>query len=182
MKSFQGRHILVGITGSIAAVKVPELVHQLKKEGARVSCAMTAAASHFVTPLSLATLSGEAVFHQMSSPESFHMPHLALAEHCDAFLIVPASADAIGKLAAGWGDDPVCLCALTTPAPILLAPAMHPTLWKHPATRANVKRLKGFGYRFVGPVSGVLADGSAGLGRMSEPSEILEALRKILRA
>jgi phosphopantothenoylcysteine decarboxylase/phosphopantothenate--cysteine ligase len=182
VKSFQGRRILVGITGSIAAVKVPELVHELKKEGARVNCAMTPAASHFVTPLSLATLSGESVFHQMSSAESFHMPHLTLAEHCDAYLVVPASADAIAKLAAGWGDDPVCLCALTTPAPVLLAPAMHPTLWKHPATQANVKRLKGFGCRFVGPVSGGLADGSSGLGRMSEPPEILEALRKILPA
>ena len=179
--SFRGRHILVGITGSIAAVKVPELVHRLKKDGARVSCAMTPAAAHFVTPLSLATLSGEAVFREMSTPESFHMPHLTLAEHCDIMLIAPASADALAKLASGFADDPVSLCALTTPAPVLLAPAMHPTMWKHPATRANVARLKGFGYCSVGPVSGALADGTSGLGRMSEPSEILEALRKALR-
>lgn len=168
------------MTGSIAAVKAPDLVHHLKKEGARVSCVMTPAAVHFATPLSLATLSGEAVYYEPFSPDLYKMPHLAIAEHCDAFLIAPASADALAKLAAGLGDDPVSLCALSTTAPILLAPAMHPTLWKHPATKANVARLKSFGYHFVGPESGVLADGSSGVGRLLEPVDIIDALKSLL--
>lgn len=141
---------------------------------------MTPSARHFVTPLSLATLSGEEVFHDTFSGPAYTMPHLRLAEDCDAFAIAPASADALAKLSAGLADDPVCLAALTTKSPVLLAPAMHPTLWKHPATRSNVERLASFGYHFVGPVKGALADGSEGEGRMAEPLDIVQKLQKIL--
>jgi len=168
------------VTGSIAAVKAPDLVHRLKKEGARVSCVMTPAGTQFVTPLALATLSGEPAYCEMFEVESYKMPHLSLAEGCDVFLIAPASVNVLGRLAAGLTEDLVTLCALTTKAPIILAPAMHPTLWKHPATSANVERLRSFGYHIAGPQTGVLADGTIGEGRMLEPADLVDFLKKIL--
>jgi phosphopantothenoylcysteine decarboxylase / phosphopantothenate---cysteine ligase len=174
------RRILIGISGSIAAVKSPELVRLLVDKGYDVDCVLTKGASHFVAPLALATFSGHAVVEEMFGDEAWRMPHLRLAENADVMVIAPATALILGRCANGLTEDMVTLSYLTTTAPVLIAPAMHPTMWEHAATQTNVKTLRERGATFVGPYIGPLADKTHGEGRMSEPVEILQAIEKIL--
>ena len=174
------RRVLLGISGSIAAVKSPELVRLLVDKGYEVDCVLTKGATQFVTPLALSTFSGHAVVEEMFGDEAWRMPHLKLAEHADVMVIAPATALILGRCATGLTEDMVTLSFLTTTAPVLVAPAMHPTMWEHPATQANVKTLRDRGALFVGPYIGPLADKTQGEGRMSEPAEIVQAVEKIL--
>lgn len=172
----QQRRILVGVTGGIAAYKVPELVRALRRAGHAVRCVMTPAAGAFVTPLVLQTLTGEAVRSQLLDPgEEGQIDHIALADWAELYVVAPATAHTLARLAQGLADDLVTCVALATRAPLLLAPAMNVNMWDHPATRANVALLRERGVRLVGPEAGELACGWEGEGRMADPATIAGA-------
>lgn len=175
------RRIALGVTGSIAAVKTPALVRLLVDKNYDVSCVMSEGAEQFVTPLSLSTFSGKAVVRQMFDGESHKMPHLRLAEDSDLLVIAPASATVLARCAHGLTEDMVSLVYISTTRPVIMAPAMHPTMWEHPATQENVKILKNRGVVFTGPYIGPLADKTRGEGRMSEPEQILTLIEKTLK-
>jgi len=175
------RRILLGVSGSIAAVKSPELVRLLVDEGHQVQCLLTQGAKEFVAPLALATFSARPVLESIFGPEAYQLPHIVHAEEADLMIVAPATAGLLARFAMGFTDDIVSLCYITTKAPVLVAPAMHPTIWEHPATQANVKTLRDRGVHFIGPHVGPLADKTRGDGRMSEPAEILKVAEKILK-
>ncbi len=177
----EGRRILLAVSGGIAAYKVPELVRGLRRGGHHVRCVLTRGASHFVAPLALQTVSGEAVRSELfDATEEGEIDHIALADWADAVVVAPATANLLAKMAAGLADDLVSTLLLATRAPVLVAPAMNVNMWRHPATQANAGRLRERGVRFVGPASGELACGWEGEGRMAEPAEIQGALELLL--
>lgn len=176
-----GKRVLLIVSGGIAACKTPELVRLLRRRGAAVRCVTTAAAEHFVTPLSLAALSGEKVFHALFSlTDEAEMGHIRLAREADLAICAPATADLLAKMAAGLADDLASAILLATTAPVLAAPAMNAAMWRHPATRRNLARLAEDGIATVGPEAGDLACGENGPGRMSEPDEIVAAATALL--
>ena len=173
--------IVIGITGSIAAFKAPLIVRQLQENGCTVRCVMTESAEKFVSPLVLSTFCQERVYSKLIDDASYKMPHLDLAKSADLFLIAPCSATVSNpRCAHGSAEDLVSLTALTTTAPVLFAPAMHDTMWLHPATQDNVKILTSRKNKFVGPVKGKLADNDSAVGRMAEPEEIVKAALSIV--
>ena len=183
MSELTGRRILVGVSGSIAAVKVPSLVTDLRDRGADVQVAMTAGAQRFLTPLAMQSLSGRPVQSDTWESNPGHgMAHLWLADWAEALVYVAASANLIARLSAGFADDVLTETALASPAPLLIAPAMESNMWEHPATQANVETLMERGVKFVGPVSGRLASGKVGTGRMAEPADIVTAIAGALDA
>ncbi len=173
-----GRKVLLGISGGIAAYKTPELVRQLVAAGAAVRVVMTPAAQQFVAPLALQTVSGghEVLTDLFARDEGAAVRHVEWARWADRALIAPATANILGRLAHGLADDPVSTLFLAVAAPTLLAPAMNDAMWQHPAVADSVARLAGWGYRFVGPDVGFLAEGYEAVGRMSEPETIAAAL------
>ena len=173
--------ITLGVTGSIAAVKAPELVRLLVDKGFEVKCALSEGAEHFVSPLVLATFSRNPVAKAIFDSESYRMPHLKLAEESSVLLIAPTSATVLARCARGLAEDMVSLIYISTTAPVIMAPAMHPTMWEHPATQENVKILRDRGVIFTGPYNGPLADKSHGEGRMSEPMDIVATVEKTLK-
>ena len=176
-----GKRVLLIVSGGIAACKTPELVRLLRRRGAAVRCVTTAAAEHFVTPLSLAALSGEKVFQALFSlTDEAEMGHIRLAREADLAICAPATADLLAKMAAGLADDLASAILLATTAPVLAAPAMNAAMWRHPATRRNLARLTEDGIATVGPEAGDLACGENGPGRMSEPDEIVAAATALL--
>jgi phosphopantothenoylcysteine decarboxylase/phosphopantothenate--cysteine ligase len=180
--SLHGRTIALAITGSIAAYKSVEVARLLVKAGARVVPVMTASAAKFVGPITLSGICGEAVAVDMWDPAFSGERHVAIAERVDAIVIAPATADLLARLAEGRADDLVAALALCArDVPVLVAPAMHPRMWSHPATQANVEELTRQGrVHFVGPVFGPVASGDVGLGRMSEPQAIADAMETAL--
>jgi len=173
-------HILLGVTGSIAAVKAPILVRLLLDRGYEVDCVLTPSAERFVTPLSLATLIRKKVYTDLFGEEAYQMPHLDLAKKTNLLVIAPATATMLGRLARGLGEDLISLTYLTTTSPTFIAPAMHDTMWLHPANQENVEILKKRGVSFLGPVEGKLADQNQAIGRMAEPEEIVKAIENLL--
>lgn len=177
------RRILLAISGGIAAYKAPELVRALSKAGHEVRCALTQGAEQFVSPLVLQTLSGRSVRRHLFDPgEEGEIDHIGLADWADLVLVAPATANLMAKMAHGLADDLVSTCLLATRAPLLVAPAMNVNMWEHAATQTNLAILRSRGVAFVGPESGPLACGWEGLGRMSEPSAIVEAVAHRLTA
>lgn len=175
------RRVLLAVSGGIAAYKTPELVRALVREGASVRCALTAAAARFVSPLALQTVSGHAVRSDLFDAEQEGaIDHIALADETDLVVVAPATANLLAKLAHGLADDLVSTLLLATRAPLLVAPAMNVHMWRHPATQANVERLRGRGVRFVGPEAGPLACGWEGEGRMAEPAAIAAEAASLL--
>lgn len=177
MKRLQGKNILLGITGGIAAYKSAELTRRLRDAGAQVRVAMTRAATEFVTPLTFQALSGHPVHTQLldESAEA-GMGHIELARWADAVLIAPASADFIAKLAQGRADDLLSTLCLATRAPLAFAPAMNQAMWHDPATQANCETLRQRGLLQFGPASGEQACGETGAGRMLEVPELVARL------
>jgi phosphopantothenoylcysteine decarboxylase/phosphopantothenate--cysteine ligase len=176
-----GRRVLLAVSGGIAAYKVPELVRALRRAGHAVRCVLTPTAHHFVAPLALQTVSGEAVRSELFDPaQEGEIGHIALADWAEAVVLAPATADLLARLAGGHANDLVSTLLLATRAPVLAAPAMNVNMWRHPATQANVATLRERGVRFVGPASGELACGWEGEGRMAEPAEIQDALELLL--
>ena len=175
------RRILVGVTGGIAAYKAPELVRALRRAGHAVRCALTPAATEFVTPLVLQTLTGEAVRADLFDPaEEGAIDHIALADWAELFVVAPATANTLAKLAQGLANDLVSTVALATRAPLLLAPAMNVNMWRHPATQRNLAVLRERGAHVVGPEVGELACGWEGEGRMSDPEAIAAVAELVL--
>lgn len=167
------KNIVVGITGGIAAYKTIELIRLLKKANAEVRVVLTPAAEHFVTPLTLQAISGNAVAASLLDPQAeLAMGHIELAKWADFVVIAPASADFIARLRVGMGNDLLSTLCLATSAPILLAPAMNQQMYKQPIVQKNLKKLRKQGVLTVGPNRGFQACGDVGEGRMSEPQEI----------
>jgi phosphopantothenoylcysteine decarboxylase/phosphopantothenate--cysteine ligase len=177
--NLQGKNILLGITGGIAAYKTPELVRLLKKAGANVRVVMTRAAREFVTPLTLQSLSGEPVRTELMDPhEESAMGHIELARWADVILVAPATANFLSQMAHGVASDLLTTLCLAADGDIIVAPAMNHLMWSNPATQANVEKLQRFGVYFEGPVSGDLACGESGQGRMQEPEDLSDALNR----
>lgn len=176
---FSGRKILVGVTGGIAAYKVAEVVSHLRKLHAEVHVAMTKAATEFIAPLTLRSLSANPVYVDLfDEPKLWNIEHIALAEHVDAVIVAPATANILAKMAIGLADDFLSTVLLATRAPIFVAPAMNHAMYHHPATQVNLALLKDRGIRVIGPDTGYQACGTEGEGRMSEPVEIVESLAR----
>jgi phosphopantothenoylcysteine decarboxylase/phosphopantothenate--cysteine ligase len=174
-----GKHVALGVSGSISAYKAADLASKLRQAGAAVEVVMTPAATQFITPLTFQSLTGRPVVVDMFSAAEAEA-HVEVARRADAFVIAPASADCLANLAHGQTPDMVTLTALATTAPILAAPAMDNQMWEHPATQENVVTLRNRGMDFVGPDEGRLASGRSGFGRLAEPLEIVGALRALL--
>lgn len=171
----QGKRIVLGVTGGIAAYKAAELVRLLGKQGADVQVAMTAGATHFVTTTTFQALSGKPVFaDQWDERMPNAMAHIDLSRQADLILIAPASADFLARIANGLADDLLATMVLARTCPLLVAPAMNLQMWENPATRRNVARLADDGVKIIGPASGEQACGEVGAGRMLEPEEIVE--------
>lgn len=172
-----GKHVVLGVSGSIAVYKSPDLVRRLRESGAEVQVVMTAGAQHFVTPLTFQAVSGRSVRTELwDNVAEFGMGHIELARWADWVLAAPATAGFLSRLAHGAGDDLLTTLCLATQAPIAVAPAMNWGMWENAATQDNVRRLRERGVRVMGPVVGELAEGEAGMGRMLEPVEIVTML------
>jgi phosphopantothenoylcysteine decarboxylase/phosphopantothenoylcysteine decarboxylase/phosphopantothenate--cysteine ligase len=172
-------NIVLGITGSIAAYKSADLASQLVKLGHEVHVVMTRAATEFITPLTLQTLTRRPVLVSLEDEKHSWKPgHIDLADQADLFLVAPASADVIGNFANGLAPDPLGSIYLALPRAtrVLIAPAMNGKMWDHPATRRNVARLMEDGCHFIGPAAGDLACGYQGVGRLAPLDEILAAV------
>ena len=169
-----GKHIVLGVTGGIAAYKAAELVRLLVREGAAVQVVMTEAATRFVTPVTFQALSGRPVFTDQWDPRvANNMAHIDLSREADALLVAPASADFLAKLANGLADDLLTTLVLARDCRLLVAPAMNRQMWENPATCRNLATLRSDGVDILGPASGDQACGETGLGRMLEAEEIL---------
>ena len=178
MASIEGKKIVVGVTGGIAAYKAVEVVSRLRKAGAEVHVIMTRAAQEFVTELTFRELSGQPVTTDMwSKVTHFKVEHIALANLADMVVIVPATANIIAKLAAGIADDMLTTTVLATKAPLLLAPAMNTNMYENPITQQNIAELKTRGALVIEPATGQLACGTSGKGRLEEPIVIVEAIK-----
>jgi len=176
-----GKRILLGVSGSIAAYKALALASQLTRSGATVSVALSRAATELVRPLAFRAITHGAVASDLFDPAGdLGMDHLAMAHEADCLLIAPATADMLAKLSHGLADDVVTTTALALDCPLVLVPAMEPRMWSHPATVENADRLLNRGARFIGPVNGRLASGATGLGRMAEPEDVVDGLRRVL--
>ena len=177
-----GREVLVAIGGGIAAYKVCEVVSRLVQRGAGVTVAMTAAAQHFIGPLTFQALTGRRVLtDQWQSADPSDIQHIALTDRADLLLVAPATANLIGKFANGIADDMVTTLAISSDCPLLLAPAMNPRMWKNPAVQRNLQTLRETGAEVVGPGSGWLACRSVGEGRMAEPEQIVGQVITMLK-
>ena len=171
----QGKRIVLGVTGGIAAYKAAELVRLLGKQGADVQVAMTEGATHFVTVTTFQALSGKPVFtDQWDARMPNAMAHIDLSRQADLILVAPASADFLARTAHGLADDLLTTMVLARDCPMLVAPAMNRQMWENPATQRNVAQLQADGIGVLGPASGEQACGEIGAGRMLEPEEILE--------
>ena len=171
------RHVVLGLTGGIAAYKAAELTRLLVKQGIAVDVVMTPAATQFITPMTLQALSGRPVLTDLwQSGAANAMGHIDLSRGADAILVAPASADFIAKIAQGHADDLLSTLCLARDCPLLVAPTMNVQMWNNPATQRNVARLKADGIEVLGPGRGSQACGEVGDGRMIEPEEILAAL------
>lgn len=177
----KGKRILVGVTGGIAAFKVPMLIRLLVKEGADVQVIATQAAFDFVTPVTLATVSAKPVLSAMSDPTTglWH-DHVHMGNNADLMVVAPLTANTLAKMANGLCDNLLLATYLSARCPVLLAPAMDLDMWKHPTVVRNMEIVRGYGNHIVGPGTGELASGLMGEGRMSEPEEILTAIQNIL--
>lgn len=181
MSIFTGKHILLGVTGSIAAYKAADLASKLTQAGALVDVILTAGAEKFVTPLTFQSVTGRRAFTEVDLwGGEAHVLHVGLAHTADALLVAPCTANTLAKLAHGLADNLLTITALANRAPLLLAPAMDGGMYDAPATQANLATLIERGAMVIGPAEGHLASGLSGRGRMVEPTEILGHLRLVL--
>ncbi len=172
----RNKKIILGVTGCIAAYKSAELIRMLKKQGADVWPVMTKNATQFITPLTMRTLSGNPCITEIFDEKtaSMPMPHLSLSEKADLLLIVPSTANILGKAANGIADDILSTLAISVACPIVMAPAMNTKMWTHPIVQDNVKKLKTFGVKFIMPEKGLLACGDVGDGKLADINKIYQ--------
>jgi phosphopantothenoylcysteine decarboxylase/phosphopantothenate--cysteine ligase len=181
MPGLDGREIVLGVTGSIAAFKAVLLLRELSAAGARVTVCLSGNAKHFVGPLTFRTLSGRPVIDDLFDPESdAAVEHVAIAERAHAMVVAPATANLLAKAAHGLADDALTTLLLAARCPVLIAPAMDGGMWDHAAVAENVATLRRRGVTVLEPESGPLASGLSGKGRLPEPAAILEALLRLL--
>ncbi len=179
MKNLLNKKILFIICGGISAYKSLETIRLFKKNGADIKTILTTSAKEFVTPLSITSLSQGKVYSDLFSLENeAEMDHISLSRWADIIVIAPATANTISKLAQGTTDDLASTVVLASDKDIILAPAMNVRMWEHPTTKTNIKKLKGFGYKLIGPEVGDMACGEYGEGKMSDPSVIAEEVDK----
>lgn len=173
----ESKKILLIVSGGIAAVKVPDLIRRLRERGASVTCILTKGGSQFVTPLTLASLSGHKAYQDLFSlTDEAEMGHIRLCREADILLIAPATADIMAKMTVGIADDLATTALLATDKPVMIAPSMNVMMWTHPATQANLQTLKDREVQVIGPGAGDLACGEVGDGRMAEVADIIAAL------
>ncbi len=177
-QTLSGRSVLLVITGGIAAYKTPDLVRRLRERGARVRVVMTKGAASFITPMTLGAVSGETVFTELWDRDAEHdIGHIRLAREADLVVVAPATADFLAKMAHGLADDLASTVLLATNADVVIAPAMNPKMWDHPATKRNIATLQSDGIAMIGPEAGEMAEsGEVGVGRMAEPMDIAMAV------
>ncbi|KQT47050.1 bifunctional phosphopantothenoylcysteine decarboxylase/phosphopantothenate synthase [Devosia sp. Leaf420] len=180
--SITGKRILLVVAGGIAAYKAPDLVRRLRERGAKVQCVMTPTAHQFITPTTLAAVSGLPVHTDLFDAEvGVDVGHIRLARDADLIVVAPATADILARVAHGLANDLATTVLSARSSPVLLAPAMNPKMWDNPATQRNVAQLRDDGFSFVGPERGEMAEsGEAGLGRMAEPLAIVAAAEALL--
>lgn len=175
------QNIVLGVCGGIAAYKSVEIVSRLRKAGCSVHVIMTRSATEFVTPLTFREISGNPVVTDMwEEPKTWNVQHIALASRADVFLIAPATANVIGKIANGIADDMLTTTVMATKAPVLLAPAMNTNMYQNPITQQNLTKLSGLGYHIIEPATGLLACGIEGPGRLPEPVDIVDQVTALL--
>lgn len=181
--SLEGRKIIVGVTGSIAAYKACDVVSRLRSAGAEVRVVMTESAQRLIGPTTFRSISGAPVSVEMFADEQGGgLEHIALADWADALLIVPATANILGKAANGIADDLMSTVTMACDVPKLAAPAMNSRMWENPSVQANVATLIEMGWRFVGPGEGRLASGAVGIGRLAKPEDIASAVAAVFAA
>ena len=174
-----GRHVLLGVSGGIAAYKAAALARGLRKAGASVQVVLTRAATEFVGPATFAGITGWPA-HASVFDDPERILHVQLAREADLAIFAPATAHTIARFAHGLADDLVTNAYLTATCPVVVAPAMHTEMWEHPATRRNMETIESYGYHVVGPETGALAGGDTGMGRVAEPDTVVEALEVLL--
>ena len=178
----QGKSVILGVTGSVAAYKACEIISLFKKEAIDVQVILTKEAAAFVTPLTFQTISqNKAITDMFECPEDWNPRHVSIADKAGLDLIAPATANIIAKLAAGICDDMLTCAVFATKAPILIAPAMNDKMYKHPVTQDNIKRLKKIGYRFIGPIKGRLACGCEEIGHIADIRDIVGEAKRLLK-
>ncbi len=181
MPTTEGKTIVLGVTGSIAAYKAADITSQLTKLGHTVNVVMTQDAQEFITPLTLKVLSRQPVTSDLyDEKQNWHPGHIELADHADLLLVAPATANVIAKFAHGLADDTLSAIHLATLAPVLIAPAMNGKMWQHVATQENVATLKSRSVDFIGPEEGMLACGYEGIGRLWPVEGIVERVQETL--
>ena len=177
MNNLFNKKILLIICGGISAYKSLEVIRSLKKKGAKVKTILTKSAKEFVTPLSITSLSQEKVYDDLFSPENeAEMDHISLSRWSDVILVAPTTANTISKLSSGSSDDLASTVMLASDKDIFLTPAMNVRMWEHPSTNENLKKLKKYGYKIIGPEIGDMACGEFGAGKMTEPNEIIKEI------
>ncbi|MEJ5251551.1 MAG: bifunctional phosphopantothenoylcysteine decarboxylase/phosphopantothenate--cysteine ligase CoaBC [Armatimonadota bacterium] len=181
MSVFEGKHILLGVTGSIAAYKAADIASKLTQAGAEVDVVLTEHARRFITEITFRAITRRPVLIDLfDEPEERQIAHIHLAKRADVLLIAPATANILAKLAYGIADDLLTTLALATQAKLVIAPAMNTVMWQHPATQENVRILEERGARFVYPVEGMLACGDVGAGKLADTPTILQAVEEVL--
>ena len=177
----KNKNIIVGITGGIAAYKACEIVSHLTREGANVDVVMTQNATQFITPLTLETLSkNKVVVDMFEKTHHTQVEHISLAQKADLFLIAPATANILGKVANGIADDMLSTTIMATRAPVVFAPAMNNNMYTNAIVQDNINKLKKFGYHFVEPTEGNLACGYKAVGKLANKQTIVEYIQKLL--
>ncbi|WP_347818716.1 bifunctional phosphopantothenoylcysteine decarboxylase/phosphopantothenate--cysteine ligase CoaBC, partial [uncultured Planktomarina sp.] len=177
------KHILLIISGGIAAVKLPDLIRKLTAQGARVTPVLTQSGAQFVTPLSIAALARSKVYTELFDlTEEAQMGHIELSRAADLILVAPATAQIMAKMAQGMADDLASTLLLATDTPVMIAPSMNVRMWQHPATQRNLKQLQEDGVQVIGPNDGEMACGEYGPGRMAEADEILAQVAGFFRS
>ena len=178
-----GKNILLGVTGGIAAYKAVEIVSRLRKAGAAVHVIMTEGATKFVAPLTFREISGNPVVHTMwDEPKTWNVEHIALAQWADCFVIAPATANMIGKIASGIADDMLSTVVMAATSPVMIAPAMNTNMYHNPITQQNMAKLHQLGYHIIEPAAGMLACGIEGVGRLPEPVVVVGAIQALFAA
>ena len=176
----KGKNIILGVSASIAIYKACDIIRRGREQGFSFDVVMTQEAQELIRPVVFQSLSGNKVHTGMfDSADDWEIEHIALAKKADAVLIAPATANIIAKLACGICDDLLTCTVLSTKAPVLIAPAMNEAMYKNKITQENIKRLKGLGYKFVGPGEGKLACGDAGIGCLAKVEAILREANKL---
>ena len=179
---FENLNIVIGVTGGIAVYKTCGIISYLKQQGANVDIIMTKNACKFITPLTLETLSGNKVITDMfERPDYIDVKHISLAKKADIFLVVPATANIIGKVANGVADDMLSTTIMATKSTVILAPAMNNGMYENPIVQNNLEKLKLYGYKIIEPTVGHLACGDEAKGKLPQNKEIIDYIKKLIK-